>query len=260
MRISRALALAGIASRRKSEEHVRNGAVSVNGEVIRDLGRQVDLNTDAVAFRGRVLEFHRPLYYVMHKPAGYLTMAHVPPGKKSIYELLPRNLISESRQPSQKRTRVFPVGLLDRDTTGLLLFTNDGEMANRLIHPRYGIGKWYQVRLSRPFDPNDRLSLLKGVRLRDGMTKIDKLIVQTRRVIHILLCEGRKKEVERVFEALDYKVAELCRTAFGPLTLSQLPPGQGRYLTAREIASLEKAVGIRPAEKPAVCNPITPPF
>ncbi len=248
MRIARALALAGIASRRKSEEHVRNGAVSVNGEVIRDLGRQVDLNQDAVAFRGRVLEFRRPLYFILHKPAGYVTLAQVPPGKKTVYDLLPRNLISESRQPSQKRIRVFPVGLLDRDTTGVLLFTNDGEMANRLMHPRYGIGKWYKVRLNRPFEPNDRLTLLKGVRLRDGMTKAEKVIVESRRVIHIYLCEGRKKEVERLFEEMDYQVDELCRTAFGPLTLAHLPSGRGRFLSAPEVLALEKAVGIKPQD------------
>src|SRR5437868_8301554 len=130
MRISRALALAGIDSRRKCEVHVTNGAVRVNGEVVRDLGRQVDPANDEITFRGRALQFTKGaaaggegfyIYYVLHKPAGYSTTAYDPHAKKTVFDLLPRQLVSRTHKPTESRTRVFPVGRLDRDSTGLLL-------------------------------------------------------------------------------------------------------------------------------------------
>lgn len=241
MRISRALALGGIASRRKSEEYVKNGAVIVNGEVVRDLGRQVDPERDAILFRGRPLHFKKFVYFIVHKPKGYVTTASDPHAKHTVYELLPRELIRESRQPRVTRTRVYPVGRLDRDSTGLLLFTNDGDLAHRLTHPRHGVAKWYEVRLSRALEEKDRPKILGGVSLTDGVAKAEKLRVLSRRVLQLMIREGRNREVRRIFEHLGYHVVRLERIALGPLTLKRLPPGAGRYLMPAEIQALQHA-------------------
>ena len=248
MRISRALALGGLDSRRKCEIHVLNGAVTVNGEVVKDLGRQVDPEQDMICFRGRPMQFGQSIYYLLNKPEGYTTTAADVHAAKTVFELLPRHLTSSTRQPQSGRIRVFPVGRLDRESSGLLLFTNDGEVANRLTHPRYGIGKWYEVRLNRPFEPADRARLFEGIRLVDGLAKVEKLIVTSRRVVRLLIREGKKHEVRRIFDALDYAVIRLTRLAMGPLTLSTLPPGAGRFLRAPEIAALRKAVFLDGAE------------
>jgi 23S rRNA pseudouridine2605 synthase len=242
MRIARALALAGIDSRRKCEEHVRNGAVAVNGEVVKDLGRQVDPEKDTISFRGRPLHFGKFVYYILHKPKGYTTTAEDPHAKKTVYELLPRELVRGSRQAGEKRTRVFPVGRLDRDTTGLLLFTNDGELANRLTHPRYGVAKCYDVRLNRPLEPANRQKILQGVKLEEGLAKVEKIKPLSRRIIRLWIREGKKREIRRVFEKLGYRVLALARIAFGPLQLGNFPPGRGRFLTSSEITRLRGGV------------------
>lgn len=242
MRISRALALGGLDSRRKCETHVLNGAVTVNGEVVKDLGRQVDPENDVICFRGRAMEYGKFVYYILNKPEGFTTTAADPYAVKTVYELLPRNLTSSTRQPGSGRKRVFPVGRLDRESSGLLLFTNDGDLANRLMHPRYGVGKWYEVRLSRPFETEDRSRLYDGVRLSDGLAKVEKMTILSRRVVRLLIREGKKREVRRIFDALDYGVTRLTRLAMGPLTLSSLPQGAGRFLKAPEIVALRKAV------------------
>ncbi|MCB9799378.1 MAG: rRNA pseudouridine synthase [Candidatus Omnitrophica bacterium] len=241
MRIARALALAGIDSRRKCEEHVLNGAVSVNGEVIHDLGRQVDPENDAILFRSRPLEFKKYVYYVVNKPEGYITTASDPKAKKTVYDLLPRELVKGTHQSHQNRTRVFPVGRLDKDSMGLLLFTNHGDLANQLTHPRYGVGKWYEVRLHRPFDFKDKSRLLKGVRLREGHARVEGVQAKSRRIVRVLMKEGKNREVRRIFEAFEYKVVRLIRLTLGPLSLGLMPPGYGRYLTKKEIDDLKKA-------------------
>ncbi|MBI3314046.1 MAG: rRNA pseudouridine synthase [Candidatus Omnitrophica bacterium] len=245
MRIARALALGGIDSRRKCEIHVRNGAVTVNGEVVRDLGRQVDPDQDVIMFRGRMVDAKTNyVYFLLNKPEGYTTTAYDPHAEKTVYDLLPKTLIAGSRQPKASRTRVFPVGRLDKNSTGLLLMTNDGELANRLTHPRYEVGKWYEIKLGRALDPRDRGRLLKGVELEDGLAKAEKVRMLTKRNLQLLIREGKKREVRRIFEALGYEVIRLCRVAFGPLMLGSTLPGRGRFLTKAEIRELQIATGL----------------
>lgn len=239
MRIAKALALAGIGSRRNCEEHIKNGAVTLNGEVVQDLGRQVNPDEDALAFRGRLLLFEKYVYYMLFKPEGYTTTAEDPHAKKTVYDLLPGNLVRSSRQPKMGRIRVFPVGRLDKNSAGLLLFTNDGELANRLMHPRYEVPKWYDIKLDPAVRPEDKVRLLKGVRLYDGMAKAFSLQNLSRRVVRLSMKEGKKREVRRMFEALGYEVLHLCRIAQGPLSLGNLLPGHGRYLTPHEIKQLK---------------------
>ena len=243
MRISRALALAGVDSRRKCEVYVRNGAVRVNGEVVKDLGRQVDPENDAIAFRGKTVIFEKYVYFLMHKPTGYSTTAWDPYAKKTVFDLLPKRLAP--RTVKRGRTRVFPVGRLDKSSTGLLLFTNDGELANQLIHPRYGVGKWYEVRLDRAFDSRDGKRLIAGVRLREGLAKAEKYRPLTRRKLRVLLREGKNREVRRIFDKLGYEVIDLCRIAFGPLLIKGLPLGRGRFLTEIEVRKLKDEVSGR---------------
>ncbi len=230
MRIARALALAGVASRRKGELHVTAGEVAVNGEIVRDLGRQVDPTKDRLTFRGKPLSFQTHIYFVLHKPAGYTTTAADPHAEKTVYELLP-----------PLPARVVPVGRLDRDSTGLLLFTNDGELANRLTHPRYEVGKWYQVKLDRPLDPKAKTELLSGIRLEEGTARAEKVERIGPKEFRLELKEGKKREIRRMFEVLEYRVLSLCRIALGPLRLGALPPGKGRLLTPSEVEMLKRA-------------------
>ena len=243
MRIARALALAGIGSRRKCEEHVVHGAVSLNGEVVRDLGRQIDLENDELAFRGRALRFEKMIYYIMNKPKGFTTTAADPHAEKTVFELLPKNLVRATAQPNANRRRVFPVGRLDKESIGLLLFTNDGDLANRLTHPRYGVDKWYAVRLNRAFEAGDAQKLLGGISLFDGMVRAREVRKVTQKYVEVMLQEGKKREIRRMFKALGYQVIALCRFAFGPLTLGLLGPGEGRFLRPDEIHRLRKSTG-----------------
>lgn len=241
MRIARALALAGVDSRRKCELHIQNGAVTLNGEVVYDLGRQVDLEKDELCFRGKPVSFEHYVYYVVHKPKGYVTTAQDPFADHTVYELLPANLVRRAKNTREPKTRVFPVGRLDRDTTGLLLFTNDGDLANRLMHPRYGVGKWYELRLNQAFNPLDIRRLTTGVKLKDGMARAEKIQRLTKRVMRILIREGKKREVRRLFEALGYEVLQLTRIAFGPILIGRMLPGQGRHLSKAEVERLKSA-------------------
>ena len=241
MRISRALALAGINSRRKCEELVRRGEVTVNGEVVFDLGRQVNLEEDEIIFRGRHIHFEKYTYYILNKPAGYTTTASDPHAVKTVFDLLPAALVPKTNKPMPSRTRVFPVGRLDKASTGLMLFTNDGDLANRLMHPRYGVGKWYELRLNQAFNPLDIRRLTTGVKLKDGTARAEKIQRLTKRVMRILIREGKKREVRRLFEALGYEVLQLTRIAFGPILIGRMLPGQGRHLSKAEVERLKSA-------------------
>ncbi len=247
MRIARALALAGIDSRRKCEVYISNGAVKVNGEVVQDLGRQVDPDKDVILFRNRPLAFEKYVYFILNKPTGYTTTAADPHAKRTVFDLLPASLVPKTKQSGRdSRTRVFPVGRLDRDSTGLLLFTNDGELGHKLLHPRFEIGKWYEIRLDRSLDPRDGHRILEGIQLPDGFVKAERLKKLSRRVLRLLIREGKKREVRRIFEALNYEVIDLCRIAFGPILLENLPPGNGRFLKPHEIEKLKEAVSKSP--------------
>ena len=244
MRIARAMALAGIDSRRKCEAYIAAGQVTVNGETVQDLGRQVEPGKDEILFRGRMLQFEKCVYYILNKPQGYTTTAADPYAEKTVFELLPVKLVPKTGKPMPSRTRVFPVGRLDKNSTGLLLFTNDGDLANHLIHPRYEVGKWYEVRLDRALDPRDRGRLLKGVQLEEGPATAEKVRMLSKRNLQLLIQEGKKREVRRLFEALGYEVVRLCRIAFGPILLGNMPLGTGRILGRREITALRQAAGL----------------
>jgi 23S rRNA pseudouridine2605 synthase len=236
VRINKALSAAGLGSRRAVEDLVRAGRVSVDGEVVQDLGRRVDPAHDRVTFDGsRVVLDERRRYWLLNKPAGVISTAADPSGRPTVVGLVPD-------QP-----RVFPVGRLDRDTEGLLLLTNDGPLAYRLTHARYGVEKRYLAEVERlPADAPARLR--KGVQLQDGLAKPVRVRVVAgagrRRMIEVVLVEGRNREVRRLLEAVGAPVRRLVRTAVGPVRLTGLAPGEFRALRPEEIRGLYRAIGL----------------
>ena len=238
MRLNRFLARAGVASRRKVEELVRAGRVKVNGRVVTDLSLRVDPDRDRVEVDGREVRLPEPVYYLFYKPCGYLTALSDPHGRPTIAPFL------KDLPPG-----VFPVGRLDRDSEGLLLLTNDGELAQRLLHPRYEIPRVYRVWLVRP----PREDLLERIR-REGL-EIEgrrvfpeeiRLVKKSRRecVYEVRLHEGRKREVRKIFAAAGSRVKRLLRIRFGPLRLGSLKPGEIRPLSPKEIRALRRLAGL----------------
>jgi 23S rRNA pseudouridine2605 synthase len=238
-RLQKILARAGLASRREAERWILEGRITVNGTVVRKLGSQADPAKDSIKVDGkRVKPVAVPLYYAFHKPPGIITTLNDPERRPDLTPYLAR---------LGERRRVFPVGRLDYNTTGILLLTNDGELALRLTHPRFGVKKIYRVKLSACPTEEDLAHLRKGVRLDDGMTAparvriVEKL--KKNAWVEIELHEGRKREVRRMFEALGYFVEKLVRIRFGPVSLGALAPGTLRPLSQIEVQSLKRAVG-----------------
>lgn len=256
MRIARALALAGIDSRRKCEEIVSSGLVTVNGKIVRNLAQQVDTAVDDVRIRGSRVKPQQRVFYLLHKPVGYTTTVSDRFAKKTVFELLPRKLGAGNRGPAQHTRRVFSVGRLDRDSSGLLLFTNDGEMSNRLLHPRYGVSKWYAVVLDKPLTVEAAQKLMRGVFLEEGKARAEKVKGVGRKKISLMIREGKKREVRRICRKVGFKVLALHRTSFGSLKLGSLTVGQGRFLTDAEVRELEKdTAGPPPPAKRAPTRP-----
>jgi pseudouridine synthase len=250
-RLQKIIARAGLASRREAERWIVEGRISVNGTVVRELGTQADPARDSIKVDGkRIRPAAAPLYYAFHKPPGVITTLNDPEHRPDLTPYL---------ATLGEKKRLFPVGRLDYNTTGLLLLTNDGDLALRLTHPRFGVKKVYRVKLSACPTDEDFIRLRKGIRLEDGMTApargrvIDKL--KKNAWVEIEVQEGRKREVRRMFEALGYFVEKLVRIRVGPILLGPLAQGELRALSSAEIAALKSAVGLaRPAAHPANRN------
>lgn len=239
-RLQKILARAGLASRREAERWIAEGRVTVNGAVVRKLGSQADPLKDSIKVDGRRIRLPAAhLYYAFHKPPGIITTVNDPERRPDLTPYLQR--LGEKR-------RVFPVGRLDYNTTGLLLLTNDGELALRVAHPRYGVKKVYRAKLSSCPTEQDFAQLRKGIRLADGMAApararvVEKL--KKNAWVEIEVREGRKREVRRMFEALGYFVEKLTRIRVGPIALGDLPMGEMRPLRPDEVKALKHAVGL----------------
>jgi 23S rRNA pseudouridine2605 synthase len=235
VRLAKFLAHAGVASRRAAEKLVADGRVTVAGEVVTDPARDVD-ETSGVALDGRRLVPEAHEVHALNKPAGVVSTARDTHGRPTVVELVP------------SRRRLYPVGRLDADTTGLILLTNDGELAERLTHPRYGVEKVYRARV-RPARVSRRAleSLRRGVELDDGRTAPAGVRQPRPGVVEIKIREGRKRQVRRMLEAVGHQVFELERVAFGPLGLRGLEPGQSRRLSRAEVERLRRAARITAA-------------
>jgi 23S rRNA pseudouridine2605 synthase len=233
MRLQRYLAAGGVASRRRSEELIVAGLVRVNGRVVRELGTTVAPG-DVVEYAGKIVEpALERAYYVMNKPHGVMTTMRDPEGRRTIADVLARGKVTR---------RVVPVGRLDYDTSGVLLLTDDGALANVLTHPRYGVEKMYRATVRGRLTPDQVATLQTGVQLEDGRAEPAQLrVVATNRersVIDLTIHEGRNRQVRRMFEELDRPVLELTRLRFGPISLGDLVPGGIREASARELAAL----------------------
>lgn len=233
MRLNRYIAHAGICSRREADAFIAEGLVKVNGKVITQMGYIVKPD-DVVQFDDRRIYPEKPVYILLNKPKDYITTTHDEKGRKTVMDLV----------RDCGATRLFPVGRLDRNTTGLLLLTNDGELAERLTHPRRRIEKLYKVVLDKNLKPEDLAKLrTEGVQLEDGPFKPDAVeYVENapRNTLGVLIHSGRNRIVRRMFEALGYQVVKLDRVVFAGLTKAKLPRGHWRHLTAAEVARLKK--------------------
>jgi len=234
MRLAKFLAHAGVASRRAAEEVVRDGRVTVDGEVVTDPARGVD-ESNAVEVDGRRLEPEPLEVHALNKPVGVVSTARDTHGRPTVVQLV------------RSRRRLYPVGRLDADTTGLILLTNDGELAERLTHPRYGVKKVYRARVQPPrLSPRALEALKKGVELEDGRTAPAQVRQPGSGVVELTIREGKKRQVRRMLEAVGHRVVELERVAFGPLGLRGLEVGKSRRLSRREVERLREAAEARP--------------
>lgn len=235
MRLQKYLAHAGVASRRKSEDLIVAGRVRVNGQVERELGSKVDPDTDRVEVDGEEVHLPRTRWLLLHKPGGVLTTRDDPGGGPTVYDYLPED-----------SDALRYVGRLDRDTEGLLLMTNDGDVLNGLTHPRYEVEREYHVEVTDAVDPATLRRLVRGVTLDDGPARAVRAWSPRGRPpteLRLVLTEGRNREVRRMMEAVGHPVRCLRRERFGPVTLGALPPGQWRELTKDEIRELERVAG-----------------
>jgi 23S rRNA pseudouridine2605 synthase len=235
VRLNRYLAMAGIGSRRKNDDLILSGAVKVNGRVVQILGIQVQVGKDKISINGELVNLEEKLVYILlNKPKDTITTTSDEKGRTTVMKYV------------RVKERVFPVGRLDRNTTGVLLFTNDGDLANALIHPKFEIEKMYRVTLDRQVNDEDLKKLRKGVRLEDGPAKAstaEMIEGSKRKKVLLTLREGRNREVRRMFEVIGHDVRQLDRVSFAGLTPLGLPRGSSRYLTRSEVNNLKKLTG-----------------
>jgi 23S rRNA pseudouridine2605 synthase len=224
------LANAGLCSRRDADEFIASGQITVNGEVITEMGYQVQA-TDVVKYGRKILNREKLVYVLLNKPKDFLTTTDDPEGRKTVMDLV------QKACPE----RIYPVGRLDRATTGLLLMTNDGELAEKLSHPSNAMRKIYQAELDRKMEQEDFDKILEGIELEDGNIKADDLSVITpdRQVVGIEIHSGKNRIVRRIFEHLGYEVTKLDRTTYAGLTKKDLPRGNWRFLTEKEVIRLK---------------------
>ena len=238
IRLQKVLAAAGVGSRRQCEELIGEGRVEVDGEIVRRYGARVDPDHQIIKVDGRRIPSRQDLVYLaLNKPAGVLTTMSDDRGRPTISDFL-----------GDRAERLFHVGRLDYDTEGLMLLTNDGELAHRLAHPRYGVAKTYLADVAAPLPRDLGRRLLTGIELEDGVASADKFRVVeqagSRALVEITLHEGRKHIVRRLLAEAGHPVSRLVRTRVGPVTLGHLRPGATRALTTREIGELYAAVGL----------------
>jgi 23S rRNA pseudouridine2605 synthase len=235
IRLNRYIANAGICSRRKADELIEAGTVTVNGEVVTELGSKVDPIKDQIRYNGEMLKREKNVYVLLNKPKDYITTTDDPQERRTVMHLVEK----------ASRERIYPIGRLDRNTTGLLLMTNDGDLADKLSHPRSNVVKLYQVELTKPLAQGDLNKIQFGVELEDGLIKPDAVSYVaggTKREIGIQIHSGKNRIVRRIFEHLGYEVVKLDRVVYAGLTKKDLPRGRWRYLEEKEVIQLKHLI------------------
>ncbi len=233
IRLNKYLANAGVCSRREADKLIESGVVQINGKIVTELGTKVSPD-DKVQYGGETLRRERNRYFLLNKPKGYITTSDDPHDRKTVMMLM-QNACKE---------RIYPVGRLDRNTMGLLLFTNDGELAKKLTHPKYSVKKIYHVFLDKSLKKEDMTRITNGIELEDGFIKPDKISYVTsehdKKQVGIELHSGKNRIVRRIFEHLGYKVIKLDRVFFAGLTKKDLPRNKWRELTKEEVNILKR--------------------
>jgi 23S rRNA pseudouridine2605 synthase len=230
IRLNKFLANAGVCSRREADQFIQAGVVSVNGQVVTELGTKVQ-RTDQIHFHDQLVSIEKKVYVLLNKPKDYVTTSDDPQQRKTVMELV-KNCCRE---------RIYPVGRLDRNTTGVLLFTNDGELASQLTHPKFLKKKIYHVFLDKNCSADDLRKIAEGIELEDGLIKADEIAFASEtdhKQVGIEIHSGKNRIVRRIFEHLGYKVIKLDRVMFAGLTKKGLKRGDWRFLTEQEVAML----------------------
>ena len=230
IRLNRYIANSGVCSRREADKLIEAGEIKVDGEVVKEMGYKVKPG-QVVKYKGKSLKPEVLQYILLNKPKGFITTTSDPKGRKTVMELV-KTACDE---------QIFPVGRLDRATTGLLLFTNDGDLAKKLTHPSKNVMKVYQVTLDSPITQSDFEEIVEGVKLEDGVVEVNDLAIVSadKKNIGIEIHTGRNRIVRRLFEHFGYKVEKLDRVVFGGLTKKDLPRGKWRSLTDKEVRGLK---------------------
>ncbi len=235
IRLNRFIANAGICSRRKADELIAAGVVSVNGEPVTELGFKVDPAKDQIRYNGESLKREKNVYVLLNKPKDYITTTDDPQERKTVMSLVEK----------ASRERIYPVGRLDRNTTGLLLMTNDGDLADKLSHPKNNITKLYNVELNKSLSQGDMNKISFGIELEDGLIKPDQVSYVaggSKKEVGIQIHSGKNRIVRRIFESLGYEVVKLDRVVYSNLTKKDLPRGRWRYLEEKEIIQLKHLI------------------
>ena len=230
IRLNKFLANAGVCSRREADQFIQAGVVSVNGQVVTELGTKVQ-RTDQVHFHDQLVSIEKKVYVILNKPKDYVTTSDDPQQRKTVMELV-KNCCRE---------RIYPVGRLDRNTTGVLLFTNDGDLASKLTHPKFLKKKIYHVHLDKNLTAADMKQIAEGIMLEDGEIKADDISYASEtdhKQVGIEIHSGKNRIVRRIFESLGYKVVKLDRVQFAGLTKKNIRRGDWRYLTEEEVDRL----------------------
>ncbi len=231
-RLNKFIANAGVCSRREADKLIASGMIKVNGVTVSEMGQKVGAG-DKVEFDGNILQQERKHYLLLNKPKGFITTTDDPYERKTVMSLI-KNACT---------ARLYPVGRLDMATTGLLLFTNDGELAKKLIHPKHSVKKIYHVVLDKKLTKNDMVKISEGIELEDGPIKVDDIAyvsgAENKKEVGVQLHSGRNRIIRRLFEVLGYRVVRLDRVSFAGLTKKDIPRGKWRHLTQKEISYLK---------------------
>ncbi len=230
IRLNKFISNAGVCSRREADKLIEAGEITVNGKVITELGYKVNKG-DSVKHNNKVLKREKMVYVLLNKPKDFITTTSDPEDRRTVMQLV-ANACEE---------RIYPVGRLDRNTTGLILLTNDGDLAKKLSHPSHMVKKLYQVDVDKPVTDEDFLKIQAGVTLEDGVAKVDELAFVTpdNKSLGLEIHIGRNRIVRRIFESLGYEVVKLDRVMYAGLTKLDLPRGNWRYLTEKEVRKLK---------------------
>ncbi|UNZ00144.1 rRNA pseudouridine synthase [Zhouia spongiae] len=231
VRLNKYIANSGVCSRRDADIYITSGNVFVNGEVVTELGYRVNI-TDEVKFDGKIINPEKKEYILLNKPKGFITTTSDERGRRTVMDLV----------RGSTRSRIVPVGRLDRNTTGLLLFTNDGDLAKKLTHPKHGIRKIYHVKLNRNLLHEDLRKIADGLKLEDGPVQVDEISYienASKSEVGVKIHSGRNRIVRRIFEHLGYEVVKLDRVVFAGLTKKDLPRGTWRRLNEQEVNNLK---------------------